>query len=114
MSRGERGAVSVLVVALAGMLLTVGAALAVVAAILVAHRTAQSAADLSALAAAQTLADGGDACAVADSVAAANGAAVTSCAVTAREVRVAVLVEGPRWLGQQGDLAAEARAGPTP
>lgn len=114
MTRGERGAASVLVIALVGMLLMVGAALAVVAAILVAHRTAQSAADLSALAAAQALADGGDACAVAASVALANGAVVTACAVASREVRVSVLVEGPRWLGQQGDLEAEARAGPAP
>jgi hypothetical protein len=27
-------------------------------------------------------------------------------------VTVEVVVSGPRWLGQQGDLTAEARAGP--
>jgi hypothetical protein len=37
---------------------------------------------------------------------------VTSCRVTGREVRLEVEVRGPRWLGQTGDLAAEARAGP--
>lgn len=112
MSRGERGAASVLVIALAGMLLLVGSALSVVAAIFVSHRTAQSAADLAALAGAQTQADGGDACAAARSVASANGAELTSCSVDGREVRLRVLVEGPRWLGQEGDLTAEARAGP--
>jgi secretion/DNA translocation related TadE-like protein len=109
---GERGAASVLVLALAGMLVLLGAALSVVGAMVVDHRTAQSAADLAALAAAQTLADGGDACGAAARVAIANGAEPTACSVTGREVRVGVLVRGPRWLGQRGDLEAEARAGP--
>jgi secretion/DNA translocation related TadE-like protein len=108
----ERGAASVLTLALAGVLVLVGAALSVVAALVVDHRAAQSAADLAALAAAQRVADGGDPCAAAAGVAAANGAVLTSCAVQGREVRLRVLVEGPRWLGQRGDLEAEARAGP--
>ena len=44
-------------------------ALAVVSAVFVAHRTAQAAADLAALAAAETLRTGGDACQVAEEVA---------------------------------------------
>jgi hypothetical protein len=32
--------------------------------------------------------------------------------VSARDVRVQVTVPGPHWLGQRGDLVAEARAGP--
>jgi hypothetical protein len=45
-------------------------------------------------------------------VAAANGARLESCAVVGREATVQVRVTGPRWLGQTGDLSAEARAGP--
>ncbi len=32
--------------------------------------------------------------------------------VDGRDVRLRVVVTGPRWLGQRGDLEAEARAGP--
>lgn len=112
--RGDRGAATVLVLALTGLLLLVGAALAVVAAVFVAHREAQAAADLAALAGAQSVATGADPCGAADAVATANRAALTACVVDAREVRVRVVVDGPRWLGQHGDLAAEARAGPAP
>lgn len=108
----ERGSATVLTTAFLGVLLLVGAALGVVAAMVVAHRTAQSAADLAALAGARSLAEGRDACAAAVDLAAANGAEVTGCAVSGREVRVTVEVAGPRWLGQTGDLTAQARAGP--
>lgn len=103
-----------LVVALAGVLLLVGAAAGVVGAIVAAHRVAQSAADLAALAGAATLADhsGRDPCASAGGVAAANGASLTGCAVEGQDVRVEVTVAGPRWLGQDEDLSARARAGP--
>ena len=85
--RRERGASTVVVVSLAGLLLWLGAALGVVAAMVTAHRTAQAAADLAALAGAARLADGGDACAEAGAVAAANGASLTSCAIDDRDVR---------------------------
>ena len=110
--RRERGASTLVVVSLAGLLLWVGAALGVVAAMVSAHRTAQAAADLAAISGATRLADGGDACAEADAVATANGGSLTACAVDGRDVRVSVEVAGPRWLGQTGDLTAEARAGP--
>lgn len=116
--RDERGAATVLVLVLAGLLLLVGAALAVVGAMVVAHRTAQAAADLAALAGAESAASGAggaggaDPCAAAAQVAAAHGAALTGCVVDGREVRVRTRVTGPRWLGQRGDLEAEARAGP--
>jgi secretion/DNA translocation related TadE-like protein len=77
-----------------------------------AHRSAQSAADLAALAAAGAVGDGSDPCAAASATAAANGAGLTSCDVSGREVVVAVEVAGPHWLGQTADLTAEARAGP--
>lgn len=110
--RDERGAATVLVVAVTGMVLLLGSALGVVAAMLVDHRRAQSAADLAALAGADALADGGDACAAAGATAGANGADLTSCAVHGEDVVVEVRVTGPRWLGQTGDLEARARAGP--
>jgi secretion/DNA translocation related TadE-like protein len=111
-ARGERGAASLFAVACLSVLLMVGAALGVVAAMVHAHRAAQSAADLAALAAAAEVADGGDACAVAGRIAAANGAGLEVCEVSGRDVLVTVTVDGPRWLGQSGDLAAAARAGP--
>jgi secretion/DNA translocation related TadE-like protein len=110
----ERGAATVLVVAILGLLLFVGAALGAVGALVRAHRSAQSAADLAALAGAAALARGEDPCPAAAAVAAANGATTTSCAPDGREVRVAVEVSGPRWLGQGADPTAEARAGPAP
>lgn len=111
---GERGAATVLVLAFAGALLLVGAACAVVAALLLAHRTAQAAADLAALAAAQALGAGEDACAAAAAVADRHGGVVAACAPAGDEVRLTVVVEGPRWLGQTGDGVAQARAGPAP
>lgn len=109
----ERGAATVLVVAFLGLLLLLGAALGVVGAMVRAHRGAQAAADLAALAAASALADGADACAAAAEIAAANGATVLTCAPAGRDARVTVRVDGPRWLGQTADLTAEARAGPS-
>lgn len=111
-ARTERGASSVFAIACLALLLLLGAALGVVAAMVTAHRTAQAAADLAAVAAASALAHGGDACARGAEIAAANGASLRSCVVRDRDVRVAVVVRGPRWLGQTGDLTAEARAGP--
>ncbi len=113
MSRqGERGAATLLALALTGVLVLVGAALGVAGAMVHAHRVAQSAADLAALAGAQARGRGGDACAAAGTVAAANGARVDSCAVEGLDVRLQVTVAGPHWLGQHHDLSAQARAGP--
>ncbi|WP_408897715.1 Rv3654c family TadE-like protein [Nocardioides sp. R1-1] len=117
--RGQRGAATLLVVAMAGVLLLVGAATGVVGALVVAHRRAQAAADLSALAGAGSLAGTGNGsgrapCVVAAQVAEANGARLGSCRVDGGEVVVEVRVAGPRWLGQDQDLAAAARAGPAP
>ena len=115
MSRGQpddRGSTTLFAVAVIGVLVLVGAALGVVAAMVHAHRVAQSAADLAALAGAEAQGEGSDACAVATAVADANGAVLETCAVGARDVRVLVTVAGPRWLGQPHDLSADARAGP--
>jgi secretion/DNA translocation related TadE-like protein len=109
---GDRGSATPFLVACLAVLLLLGAALGVVAALVRAHRAAQSAADLAALAAASALAAGRDPCAAGAGVAEANGARLSACTVAGREATVRVLVEGPHWLGQEADLAAEARAGP--
>lgn len=110
-SRDERGsAVPVVLVGLA-VLLLVGAALGVVAAMVRAHRSAQSAADLSALAVAGAVRSGGDPCGIGAALAEANGASLTSCRVAGDMVELRVRVEGPHWLGQLADLDADARAG---
>ncbi|WP_323794216.1 Rv3654c family TadE-like protein [Nocardioides sp.] len=113
MGEPERGAATVLAVALLGLLVLVACGLSVVAAIFVGHRTAQSAADLAALAGAAAVASGGDPCSAAGSVAQANGAGLAQCSVQGREVVVTVAVPGPGWRGwEAGDLTAESRAGP--
>ena len=112
MSRDERGSASLLVVTAAGVLVLVALALAAVAGMVGAHRTAQSAADLAALAGAGAVAHGRDGCAAAGSLAAANGATLVSCEVEADDVRVEVRVRGPEWRGSGRDFTATARAGP--
>jgi secretion/DNA translocation related TadE-like protein len=111
-ARSERGAATVLAVAFISVLVLVGAALAVVGAMVHAHRVAQSAADLGALAGADAIGDGRDPCTTAERITSANGAHLTVCRVDGWDVRVEVTVAGPRWLGQTHDLVAEARAGP--
>lgn len=110
--RGDRGSASLFAVSCLAVLLLLGAALGVVAAMVRAHRVAQSAADLAALAGASAIGGGRDPCAAGRTTASVNGAQLTSCTVAGREVTVRVLVTGPRWLGQSSDLEAEARAGP--
>lgn len=108
----QRGAATVLVTACFGVVLLVGCALAVVAAMITAHRSAQAAADLAALAGAAAARDGGDPCAAAGGIAADNGGRLVGCDVDGPEVTIRVEVPGPRWLGQPHDLTAAARAGP--
>lgn len=114
MRRDERGAVTLFAVSCLAVLLLVGAALGVVVAMVHAHRTAQSAADLAALAVAGAVGEGGDPCGRGAEVATANGGRLDACTVRGREAVVQVTVTGPRWLGQAADLTAEARAGPQP
>jgi len=113
---GERGSATVPAVACLGVLLLVGAALGVAAALVTAHRSAQSAADLAALAAAGAITGGGGGgggpCAAGAAVASANAARMTGCEIDGRTALVRVLVDGPHWLGQSADLEAVARAGP--
>jgi secretion/DNA translocation related TadE-like protein len=112
--RQQRGAATVLALAMSGVLLMVGAALSVVGAIVVDHRRAQAAADLAALAGAAAAARGEPACAAVGVVADRNHAQLLACSLDAAgtTVTVRVRVSGPHWLGQQADLEASARAGP--
>lgn len=115
MSGAERGAASLVVVALTGVLVTVAVALSGVAVLLHAHRVAASAADLAALAGAHEQVYAGDACGRAAAVAADNGAELTGCGVEADRVRVTVGVPAPGWIGDLTGavLVGEAVAGPS-
>jgi len=108
----EQGSATPFAIACLGLLVLLAAALGVMSAMIHGQRQAQSAADLGALAAARALGDGADGCPAGARIVERNGASVTSCEVTGREVRLRVEVAGPHWLGQSADLAAEARAGP--
>jgi secretion/DNA translocation related TadE-like protein len=110
--RDAVGSATLLVLAMGGVLMLLGASLAVVTAMVADHRSAQSAADLAALAAAQGVRAGADGCAEAARVATANAAELIGCSVTGGTVDVQVRVAGPRWLGQTADLLAHSRAGP--
>lgn len=113
MSRADqRGSATLFAVSCIAVLLLVGAALGVVAAMVRAHRAAQSAADLAALAVADAVGTEGDPCSAGAVTASANGARLTACVVVGRDATVTVSVSGPHWLGQVADLAAQARAGP--
>ncbi|MCW2832348.1 MAG: hypothetical protein JWN68_301 [Nocardioides sp.] len=101
-----------LVLAASALLMFVGVALSGVTAVVLAHRSAQAAADLAALAAASAAAAGVDACAAADRSAEANEASLSSCEQADGAVTVAVRVGGPRLLGRDYDVTARARAGP--
>lgn len=110
-ARPEEGAGTVLAVAMMGLLVTVSVAVSGVVGVVAAHRRAQSAADLSALAGAAALQDGGDPCERAGSIARRNGATLRSCAVDGWEVTVAVTstIQLP---GDSMQLSARGRAGP--
>lgn len=108
-SRRDDGAVTVLVVAMAGVLMFVATGLAAVGGLVTAQRQAQTAADLAALGGAD---DPATACAAAARVAAANAASLDRCRVVGREVTVTVSVPGPRAPWRDVRVSADARAGP--
>lgn len=109
---GERGAGTILVLTAATVLLTLAVVMAACVGLLHAHRKAQAAADLAALAGASALQKGEDGCERAEEVAALNGARLVRCRVTDRRVRVVAGVRGPRWGGFDDELLGQAEAGP--
>ena len=94
-----------------GLLVTVTVATAGVVGVVGAHRRAQSAADLSALAGAAALQDGGDPCMRAGVIAGRNGAVLRGCEVDGWDVLVGVVVTA-RLPGNSLELRARGRAGP--
>lgn len=109
--RSERGSATVYAVPLLVALLAITAALAWAGGAVVAHRRAQSAADLSALAGASKPESACDA-AVVNAVT--NGARLVDCRVEGAHVWVTVEVIGPALVGREPRLQARAHAGPAP
>lgn len=107
-ARGEGGTATVLTLTLVLALVAVAWGAASAVGVVVAHRSAQNAADLAALAAAADLAKGADACVAAREVSRANGAGLVACSVAGASVMVEVAVEAK--VG--GTARARARAGP--
>jgi secretion/DNA translocation related TadE-like protein len=109
----------VLVLVLVAVFATLAVGGAAVGGLVVGQRRAASAADLSALAAGRTLADGGGsasagatACAAAARVSERNAARLTGCLIDGLEVVVEVAVEGTTVLGRSWSVPGRARAGP--
>ncbi|MGY1689223.1 Rv3654c family TadE-like protein [Geodermatophilus sp. SYSU D01105] len=111
---GDRGSATVWVVALSGVLAAIGVAVVLVGAAVVGRHRATGAADLAALAGAESaVRSRPDACAAAEGVARANGARLTACSVDPGAI-VDVAVEVRVRLGPlgTGSATARARAGP--
>lgn len=100
---GARGSATVLLLAVVGAVVVGMAGLTWAIGVFAARAQAQSAADLGALAGAGVLQRGGDACAAAGGVVAANGAQLRECSQVGADVYVTAAVAG---------RTAEARAGP--
>jgi secretion/DNA translocation related TadE-like protein len=109
----EGGTASLLVIALAGVVLLLGLAATFLTATAAGHRRAQAAADLAALAGATARQQGEDPCAAAARVATDNGAGLAGCRLDGADVVVSVAMDGPRHLGHGWRLRGEARAGPS-
>ncbi|CAM3161489.1 Rv3654c family TadE-like protein [Nocardioides dubius] len=111
--RSDQGAATIVALALGAVLLFAGMAGAFVAAVTAAHRTAQAAADLAALAAAQAVQHGSDGCAEASEIATRNRARLRTCHVTGEEVWIEVVVPSPSWAGYDSpEVIGRAHAGP--
>lgn len=112
-ARGEeRGAATVVVVALVGVLLLVAVGVAGAGGLVAAHRRAAAAADLAALAGASALQAGRAPCPAAARVVAAHEARMTRCTVLGEDVLVRAEVDGPPLPGRADVLVGRARAGP--
>lgn len=107
----DRGSASVFVVIGLAFSLFAGCAAATVGGLVVAHRRAQSTADLAAIAGAEAVGTPRDPCAAADAVAAANGGSIEACHATSRDVTLTVSVAGPELTGMLVRPRATARAG---
>lgn len=107
--RSERGAASVLALAIVGATVALSALVVPVTAVFAASQRAANAADAAALAAADALSGAvpGVPCELAGSIAARNGAALASCEAGGPVASVTVMVSS-----FSVELRADARAGP--
>jgi secretion/DNA translocation related TadE-like protein len=110
----QRGSAALLVVGLAGVLMTVALLVAVLGGAVADQRRVEAAADLAALAGAGAVRVGGDGCVAARETAGRNGGALRRCAVDGDVVTVEVGREGKAVLGWRLALVGRARAGPVP
>ena len=108
----ERGSAAVIVTALAGVLVTAAALLAVVGGAVVDQRRVESAVDLGALAGAAAVQRGQDGCAAARSVVARNRAQLTTCSVAGDVIWVSAARHPRTVLGIRLTVTSRARAGP--
>jgi len=119
-SRRDRGAAAVWVLGCGAVVLAVGLLVLVRSLAVLARHRAETAADLAALAAAARIGVGGDPCAAAGSVAAANDARLRSCVVTlgaggrSGTVRVTVIARADLPGTGAEMVTARARAGRLP
>jgi secretion/DNA translocation related TadE-like protein len=110
--RGDRGSASLLVLVHLVVLVLLASAFAAVTGLVAAHRQAQAAADLAALAGARAATRGEAACPAAAEVAEANGGRLRACRPGGMDVLVDVTVPAPSWLVAVPDPVGTARAGP--
>lgn len=109
----DDGVATVLVLGLASVLVLLGCVTAALGAVAVARQRAASAADLSALAAAEAVLQGpAVACRRAAALAHRVGAELSGCTVAGDEVDVLVAIRPPGVVGRLGAASARARAGP--
>jgi secretion/DNA translocation related TadE-like protein len=111
MTRSETGLASILAVAMTGLLLCLTVAVMCGVAVVGAHRQAESAADLAALAGAGGVQRGADPCGRAAAVALRNHARLQRCEVQGWDVSVVVVADARLPIGRV-QLPARARAGP--
>lgn len=114
MTRDDRGAGAVLVLAMAALLALVASTAAALIAVAVARQRAAAVADLAALAAAQHALEGPVvACGWAGRTTAADAGRLLSCRLYGDVADVTVEVRPPGPLGRLGAATSRARAGPT-
>lgn len=109
----DAGIISVLLAAITAATVMIAGALGSLAVLTRVHAQSDAAADLAALAAANTLLTETDPCAIARDVAERNSAVLESCAITGAVASVWVSVEIPaglRFLTDQGHLTSQAAA----
>lgn len=110
--RGEEGAATVLVIALAVVVCSATMLVLAVAVLTVTRHRAESAADLAALSAARHAMEGERAaCTVAQKAVAAQAARLEKCRLDGLDIVLTVAVTPPGRLAGFGDLRATARAG---